>query len=51
MFFYFVPSGYNENKCKVLEIILEDLEGNCCEMMVLVCFQMLTSVAIQNVGI
>jgi hypothetical protein len=50
MFSLIMPFGYQENKCKVLEIILEDLEGNHCEMMVSMCFRMLTSVTIQNIG-
>jgi len=42
--------GSKENKCKVFEIILEDIEGDHCEMMVSMCFCMLTSVMIRNVG-
>ncbi len=32
----------------MLEFILHDLEGNRCEMMVLVCFRMLTGVVTRN---
>jgi hypothetical protein len=49
-FFFIVPSGYQENKCKVFEIIMKDLKWNCCEMMASMCLHMLTGVAIQNVG-
>jgi hypothetical protein len=45
------PSSYQENKCKVLEIISKDIEGNRCEMMVLVCLHMLTGVATWNTRI
>jgi hypothetical protein len=38
-----------ENKCKVLEIIPHDLEGNCYEIITFVCFHMLSSVAKKNV--
>jgi len=34
-----------ENKCKVLEIVLHDLERNQCKMMALICFRMLTRCA------
>jgi hypothetical protein len=37
-----------ENKCKVLEIVLHDLERNQCKMMALICFRMLTGVTMRN---
>jgi hypothetical protein len=43
-----LPFGYQETKCKVLEIISKDLEGNRCEMMASMCLCMLTGVVIQN---
>jgi hypothetical protein len=38
----------HKNKCKVLELIPHNLEGNQCEMMALVCLRMLMSVNIMN---
>jgi hypothetical protein len=43
MFFFILPFGSLENKSKVFEIIPQDIKGNHCEMMVLVCFCMLTN--------
>jgi hypothetical protein len=43
-FFLIVFHDYQENKCKVLEIILEKFEGNRCKMMVLLYLHMLMNV-------
>ncbi len=43
-----LPFGYQKTKCKVLEIILKDLEGNHYEVMASMCLHMLTDVVIQN---
>jgi hypothetical protein len=43
-----MPFLLQENRCKVLELIPHDLEGNWCKMMALVYLHMLTGVAISN---
>jgi len=45
-----MPFLLQENKCKVLELIPHNLEGNQCEMMVSVCLCMLIGVMIRNMG-
>jgi hypothetical protein len=40
-----------ENKCKVLEIILYDLDKNHCEIIASMCFHMFFGVAMRNVAI
>jgi hypothetical protein len=45
-----MPFFPQENKCKVLDFITHDLEGNQCEMMALICFHMVMGVAIRNMG-
>ncbi len=50
IYFFNLPFWFLGFKCKVLEIIPEDLEGNHCEMMALMCLCMLINVVVKNVG-
>lgn len=47
-FFFHRTFFPHENKCKVLELIPHNLEGNRCEMMASICLRMLTVVDIKN---
>jgi hypothetical protein len=40
-----------ENKCKLFEIILLDLKGNCCEIIAFVCLHMFFGVSTINITI
>jgi hypothetical protein len=44
-----MPFFLQENKSKVLELILHDLKGNWCKMMALVYLHMLIGVATKNI--